>query len=185
MEEAQMETAQVEKAQKSLVFWGPYSRFGLMIALLALFTDQGNKLWLLFVYDIGAKSPVRVTPFLDLILVWNHGISYGLLQQHSVLGRWMLILFALFVALVLMFWLARVTGRFSAAAIGLIIGGALGNAIDRIAYGAVADFYSLHALGYEWYVFNLADCAVVAGVIGLLYDSFYGHHKNVSNPSKM
>ena len=69
--------------------------------------------------------------------------------------------------------------------LGLIIGGALGNAIDRIVYGAVADFFSLHAFGYQWYVFNVADIAIVAGVVGLLYDSVFRGHKKVGNPSKM
>jgi signal peptidase II len=128
---------------------------------------------------------VALTPFLDVILVWNHGISYGLLQQHSDLGRWLLIGFALIVSFCLFLWLAQIGTRVAAISIGLIIGGALGNAIDRIAYGAVADFYSAHAFGYDWYVFNLADCAVVAGVVGLLYDSLLGDHKKVSNPSKM
>ena len=81
--------------------------------------------------------------------------------------------------------LRRITSPLAAASIGLIIGGAVGNAIDRIAYGAVADFFSLHAFGFEWYVFNIADTAIVAGVLGLLYDSLFRGHKKVGNPSKM
>jgi signal peptidase II len=96
-----------------------------------------------------------------------------------------LILFALAASLALAAWLARLTAPLGAASIGLIIGGAIGNAIDRIAYGAVADFFSLHALGYQWYVFNIADAAIVAGVVGLLYESLFGGHKKVGNPSKM
>jgi signal peptidase II len=112
-------------------------------------------------------------------------VSYGLLPQDSDLGRWGLILFAFAAALALIVWLARVTSPLAAAAIGLIVGGALGNAIDRMLYGAVADFFSLHAFGYQWYIFNIADVAIVAGVIGLLYESLFGGHKKVSNPSKM
>ena len=82
-------------------------------------------------------------------------------------------------------WLARLTSPLAAGSIGLIIGGALGNVIDRVAYGAVADFFSLHAFGYQWYVFNVADAAIVAGVAGLLYDSLFGGHKKAGNPSKM
>jgi signal peptidase II len=161
------------------------SPLGLGIAALTVLIDQAHKAWMLYVYDIGAKGSVTITPFFDLVLVWNQGISYGLLPQESTLGRWGLILFALTASLALAAWLARLTAPLGAASIGLIIGGAIGNAIDRIAYGAVADFFSLHALGYQWYVFNIADAAIVAGVVGLLYESLFRGHKKVGNPSKM
>ena len=166
-------------------FWGPLSPLGLSIAALTLFIDQAHKTWMLYVYDIGAKGVVRLAPFFDLVLVWNRGVSYGLFPQESGFGRLGLILFALVASIALAAWLARITSPLSASAIGLIIGGALGNAIDRILYGAVADFFSLHAFGYQWYVFNIADTAIVAGVVGLLYESLFGGHKKVSNPSKM
>ena len=165
--------------------WGPLSPLGLGVAALTLIADQAHKAWMLYVYDIGAKGTVRLAPFFDLILVWNRGVSYGLFPQESGLGRWVLILFALTSALALLVWLARITSPLAAVCVGLIIGGAVGNAIDRILYGAVADFFSFHAFGFEWYVFNVADTAIVAGVIGLLYESVFGGHKKVSNPSKM
>jgi signal peptidase II len=165
--------------------WGPQSPFGLGVAALTLLADQANKAWMLYVYDIGAKTPVALAPFFDLVLVWNQGISYGLLRQESALGRWGLILFALGASLALTAWLARLASPLAAASVGLIIGGAIGNAVDRILYGAVADFFSLHAFGYQWYVFNIADVAIVAGVVGLLYDSLFRGHKKVGNPSKM
>jgi signal peptidase II len=161
------------------------SPLGLGIATLVLLADQLHKAWMLYVYDIGAKGTVTLTPFFDLVLVWNQGVSYGLLAQRTELGRWGLILFAFAAAIALVVWLARFTSPLAAAAIGLIIGGAVGNAVDRILYGAVADFFSLHAFGFEWYVFNIADTAIVAGVVGLLYESLFGGHKKVSNPSKM
>ena len=166
-------------------FWGPYSPLGLIVALLTLIADQGNKVWMIYVYDIGTKQPVRLTPFFDLILVWNKGISYGMLQQDDLMGRLALVAFAVVVSLALIFWLARVTTALTAISIGLIVGGAAGNAIDRAVYGAVADFFSLHAFGFQWYIFNIADVAIVAGVIGLLYDSLFGGHKKAGNPSKM
>lgn len=166
-------------------FWGPYSPLGLIVALITLVADQGNKVWMLYVYDIGTKEPVYLTPFFDLILVWNKGISYGMLQQESVSGRIALVAFAVIVSLFLIGWLARVTTGLAAVSIGLIVGGAAGNAIDRAVYGAVADFFSLHAFGFQWYIFNVADVAIVAGVIGLLYDSLFGGHKKAGNPSKM
>jgi signal peptidase II len=166
-------------------FWGPLSPLGLSIAALTLFIDQAHKAWMLYVYDIGAKGAVRLAPFFDLVLVWNRGVSYGLFPQESGFGRFGLILFALAASIALSAWLARISSPLAASAMGLIIGGALGNAIDRILYGAVADFFSFHAFGYQWYVFNIADTAIVAGVMGLLYESLFGGHKKVSNPSKM
>ena len=165
--------------------WGTYSPLGLTVALLTLLVDQGNKAWMLYVYDIGAKQTVTLTPFFDLVLVWNKGISYGLLPQDTAAGRFGLITFAAVASLALIVWLSRITTPLTAVAIGLIIGGAVGNAIDRAVYGAVADFFALHAFGFEWYVFNIADVAIVAGVIGLLYDSLFGGHKKAGNPSTM
>jgi signal peptidase II len=165
--------------------WGKLSPLGFAVAALVVLADQASKAWLLHVYDLDAKGTVTLTPFLDLVLLWNTGISYGLLPQDSTLGRFGLILFAVLASLALTVWLARVASPLTAAAIGLIIGGAFGNAIDRIAYGAVADFFAFHAFGFEWYVFNIADVAIVAGVIGLLYESLFGGHKKAGNPSKM
>ncbi|HWA80707.1 MAG TPA: signal peptidase II [Acetobacteraceae bacterium] len=165
--------------------WGPLSPLGLATAAIVLAADQLHKAWMLHVYHIGDRGTVVLAPFFDLVLVWNRGVSYGLLQQHSQAGRLALISFAIVAALALGIWLASVTSRIAAISLGLIIGGAIGNAIDRVVYGAVADFFSLHAFGYQWYIFNIADTAIVAGVIGLLYDSLFRGHKKVSNPSNM
>ena len=165
--------------------WGPMSPLGLGIAALTLLADQAHKAWMLYVYDIGARGTLTLTPFFDLVLVWNEGISYGLFPQQSATGRWGLILFAVAASMALVAWLARIGSALAAMSIGLIIGGALGNAIDRVLYGAVADFFSLHAFGLQWYIFNVADAAIVAGVVGLLYESLFGGLKKVSNPSKM
>lgn len=148
------------------------ARIGLATALVTFALDQASKLFLLFGYDLPLYEPVRLAPFLDLIVVWNRGISYGLFQQHTELGRWLLIAVSLVAALGLSLWIRRTTGTLLAAALGLIVGGALGNVIDRFAYGAVFDFIHVHVGSFSWYVFNVADAAIVAGVIGLLYDSF-------------
>jgi signal peptidase II len=163
---------------KPSYLWGPLSRLGLAAALAAAAADQAFKLWLLFVFDIGARQRVAVTPFLDLVLVWNRGISYGLFQQDGPVGQAALLGLKIVAVALLWLWLARSGLRLTAVSLGLIIGGALGNAIDRFAYGAVADFVLLHLTtatwSFNWYVFNLADVAIVAGVAGLLYDSVVG-----------
>jgi signal peptidase II len=163
---------------RAAYLFGPLTRFGLIAAALALAVDQAVKLWLLFAFDLGNQGIVHLTPFLDLVLAWNTGISYGLFPQDTDFGRYVLLGVKIAAVVVLWVWLARVNDRLTALALGLIIGGALGNAIDRVAYGAVMDFVLFHittpAFNFTWYVFNLADVAIVAGVIGLLYESFLG-----------
>jgi signal peptidase II len=158
--------------------WGPLSPLGLGIAALIVVLDQGHKWWMLYVYRIADKlaerggKPVDVTPFLDLVYVKNLGVSYGLFPIDSVQGQWLWAGFAVVAALAMALWLAQgVADKLVAASLGLIIGGAVSNAVDRVVLGGVADFFSLHAFGFYWYVFNIADVAIVAGVAGLLYDS--------------
>jgi signal peptidase II len=158
-------------------FCGPLTRFGLTVAAICAVADQALKLWLIFVFDLRAHGIVTLTPFLDLTLTWNRGISYGLFQQDGVLGQWALLALTAVAIALLAIWLARTTARMTALALGLIIGGAIGNAIDRLAYGAVADFvlFTPRLAGLSFpYVFNLADAAIVAGVAGLLYESVLG-----------
>jgi signal peptidase II len=163
---------------RSSYLWGPLTRLGLLTATAAVAIDQASKLWLLFGFDIAARQPVRLTSFLDLVLVWNRGISYGLFQQQGPAGQWALLGLKIVAVLLLWLWLARSASQLTALSLGLIIGGALGNAIDRLAYGAVADFAFFHITtatwSFNWYVFNLADVAIVAGVAGLLYESLAG-----------
>lgn len=146
---------------------------GAAAALATLALDQANKLWLIFGFGIEARQPVRLAPFLDVILAKNTGISYSLLRAQNEWQRYALILFTLSVILFLGAWLWRARTSIVSVSLGLIIGGALGNAIDRIAYGYVADFYHFHLGSFSWYVFNLADVAIVLGVGLLLYDSVF------------
>jgi len=151
--------------------WGPASRLGLWVIAATFVIDQAHKWWMLSVYEIPKGQRIHVTPFLDLVYVINKGVSYGLLADS---GPWLLTGFALIVSAVLWVWLSQPsTGRLLAVSLGLIIGGALANALDRLHLGGVADFFSLHAFGFYWYVFNIADVAIVAGVIGLLYESVW------------
>ncbi len=157
---------------------GPFTRFGLIAAAIACALDQASKIYLLSVYDLAARGVVRVLPFIDFVLTRNKGISYGLFQQEGPLGQWVLLIFKLLAVAVLWLWLSRASSRLTALSLGLIIGGAIGNAIDRLAYGWVADFVLFHVSTanwrFNWYVFNLADVAIVAGVLGLLYESLLG-----------
>ncbi len=152
--------------------WGPLSAVGLTMAVFSFVLDQAHKWWMLGPFDIQTKGRVTITPFLDLVIGWNKGISYGLFPQHSESGRFVLIVASLVISAVLWVWLARTTRPLTAAALGLVIGGALANALDRIIHTAVADFFLLHAFGYSWYIFNVADIAIVAGVCILLYESW-------------
>jgi signal peptidase II len=161
--------------------WGPYSRLGLAVFFATLVLDQAHKWWMLEVYGIAERGRVTVTPFLDLVFVKNIGISYSMLDQDSFAGQLVLAGFGLTATAALWVWLARgATGRLLAVSLGLIMGGAIGNAIDRLVLGGVADFFSLHAFGFYWYVFNIADVAIVAGVIGLLYDSVLASRKEAA-----
>ena len=163
--------------------FGALTRLGLIVALVTTIADQASKLAILYLLDFGAGAPVSIGPVLTLVLTWNTGISYGLFSQPGLLGQWLLFAVKAIAVVLLWLWLAQSTTRLAAVSLGLIIGGAVGNAIDRTAYhslfaaapaGAVADFVLFHVetstWRFAWYVFNLADTAIVAGVAGLLYE---------------
>lgn len=150
--------------------WSPLAPLVLGLAALVFAVDQGHKWWMLEVYGIAGKSPVRVTSFFDLVMVWNKGVSYGLFSTHT--QEWLIGL-SLAITAVLWVWACRAERAFTAAALALIIGGALANALDRAMRGAVADFFHFHYHGFSWYVFNLADVAIVAGAGLLLYESLF------------
>lgn len=146
-------------------------RLGLLGLVATLVLDQVSKLWLYLGTDLVLTQPWRLTPFADLLVVWNRGVSYGLFQQEGGLGRWFLVAVSAAAAIGLIVWMRRTSSRLLALALGLVAGGAIGNAIDRAAYGAVFDFVHLHWGAWSWYVFNIADAAIVAGVVGLILDS--------------
>jgi signal peptidase II len=156
------------------LLWGPFSRLGLSLAAATFVLDQAHKWWMLLRVGMREGERIAVTSFFDWFYVLNKGVSYSFLTGSD--GRWQVALaaFAAVAAVLLAVWLAvGVENRLAAVGVGLIIGGALGNGLDRLTLGGVADFFSLHAFGYYWYIFNIADIAIVAGVAGLLYESFY------------
>lgn len=147
------------------------ARLGVAALGTTLVVDQASKLWLYLGTDLVLTQPWRLSPYAEFVVVWNRGVSYGLFQQEGGIGRWLLVALSLAAAIGLSVWMTRTTSRLLGTALGLIAGGALGNAIDRAAYGAVLDFVHLHAGAWSWYVFNIADAAIVAGVVGLILDS--------------
>ena len=151
---------------------------GVIVAIATLAFDQASKFWLVRVFDIAHRGTVKLTPFFDLVLAWNQGISFGWFQNDGPAAQIALMAIKVVAVVVLAIWMARSRSLMATVALGLIIGGAIGNGVDRLAYGAVVDFALFHVrIGeytFNWYVFNLADVAIVAGVIALLYDSFWG-----------
>ena len=153
-------------------------RAGILVAVAALVLDQASKLWLLYSFDLARRGVVQVTPFFDLVLALNVGISFGWFQNDSWIAQAILTIVKAAAVVALAVWMAWSRTMLATIGLGLIIGGAIGNAIDRFLYGAVVDFALFHVeiagKTYNWYVFNLADAAIVAGVAALLYDSFLG-----------
>ncbi len=146
---------------------------GWLAAILALALDQASKFAVVRALDGADPSPTPLVPFLDLVLRWNKGISFSFLRQDTPLGVALLLGFTLLVAASLGVWLMRAHSRVVTAGLGLIIGGALGNAVDRVVYGAVVDFLDLHAFGRHFFVFNVADSAISLGVALLLLDGLF------------
>ena len=144
---------------------------GWLTAVAVFVLDRLSKWWIVEVYDLPERGSVAVLPFFSLTMVWNQGISLGLFQADSDLGRWLLIGVTGAISLALAVWLARVETRLLAVAIGLVLGGAVGNILDRLIYPGVADFFHFHAFGASFYVFNVADSAISIGVVLLLWDS--------------
>lgn len=144
---------------------------GLAMGLVVLILDQASKTWILHGLDLPALGSIRLLPFLNFTMVWNHGVTFGLLTSRQPLTPFLLGALALAVVGALGYWLWRSESLRNALPIGAIAGGAIGNVIDRIRYGAVVDFIHAHAFGYSWYVFNLADAAIVCGVGALMIES--------------
>jgi len=154
-------------------FWGRSSPLGLGVALAWLAFDQAHKWWMLAVYGIQEGERVAITSFLDIVFVINPGISWGLFARQLGAAQCLWMAIAVLAMLAMVVWLARgVTSALVAVSVGLIMGGALSNAIDRLWLGGVADFFEPHLLAWRWpVVFNIADVGIVAGVVGLLIGS--------------
>lgn len=146
-----------------------YRTFGLALLVLPLVLDRITKEWLVGLLD--GQDPITVTGFFNLVMVWNRGVSFGLFQQGDDAGRYLLTGFAVIVGLVLIVWMLRSSTRLGVAGLALVAAGALGNAYDRVVFGAVADFLDFHFAGYHFWAFNVADSAITIGVGFLLLDA--------------
>jgi len=159
-------------------------RPGLRALVATLLIDQAFKLFMLQVVGITSGQVITVLPMLDLIMAWNYGVSFGLFQQDGALGQWALVVFKAAAVVLIGWWLWRAESLLTAIALGLIAGGAIGNGLDRVMHGAVADFFAFHITTatwqFQWYVFNLADVGIVAGVGLLLYESLFGGRPDAS-----
>lgn len=145
---------------------------GLSLAVLVAALDQLTK-WLILAVVMQPPRTIPVTPFFNLVLAWNRGISFSLLDNDSPAGPFLLAGFAGLIVLGLAWWLVRVDRPWPAVGIGLVMGGAVGNIIDRLRFGAVTDFLDFHLAGWHWPAFNLADTAITIGVALLVLDGLF------------
>ncbi len=145
---------------------------GLGVALSIFFLDRLSKWWLIDVFDISARGEVELGPYFKLVLFWNRGISFGLLQGGDT-WRWVLAAISLFVGAVLVYWLSRAPRPYTGLALGLLIGGAIGNVYDRVVHGAVADFFYPHWGEHYFPAFNVADAAINIGVALILFEALF------------
>ena len=152
--------------------------FAILIIVTSILSDQLTKLWVIEWMLNQRAFQVPITPFFSIVLVKNTGVSFGM-GQGLGLGPWFFISLASMIVLWLVIWAIKSKERWLRLSLALVIGGAIGNIIDRIRYGGVIDFLDLHLYGYHWPAFNLADSYVVLGIVFLLIDSFVsrGHRE--------
>lgn len=148
-------------------------RVGLAVALAALVLDQASKFYFYDLLVAGGRRAIDVLPFFSLVTVWNYGISFGMFNTGSASGSIIFVGLALVIVVALLIWLRSVTSPLVAAALGMVIGGAIGNIIDRLRFGAVFDFLDFHVAGWHWPAFNVADSAICVGVFLLCIDALF------------
>jgi signal peptidase II len=145
-----------------------------MLALFVIVLDQATKFWLYEYLVLDGVRAVTVLPFFNLVTVWNYGVSFGMFSTGVASTAWIFSLVALAISGALLVWLLRSDRVLLTTALGLIVGGAVGNIIDRLRFGAVFDFLDFHAFGWHWPAFNVADSAITIGVAVLFADSLFG-----------
>lgn len=162
----------------------PIARTGFSLAVLAACLDQATK-WIIVYHVMDPPRRIEVTSFFNLVMGWNRGVSFGLFNNDSPMTVWVLSIVAIVIIAGLSFWLIRATHPLLGIGLGLVIGGAVGNLIDRFRFGAVADFLDFHVMGYHWPAFNVADAAITVGACCLLVETLFlqENKRNLSNGS--
>ena len=148
--------------------------WGLGMLFLIFLLDQISKYCILNIVNLPQKGSIPVIPFFNFTMVWNRAITFGMLGQFGSWGSVIFSVSAFVIAASLFIWMIRARKIWVIMSLGAIVGGALGNILDRLRFGAVVDFIHFHVAGWSWYVFNVADSAIVCGVIILLMDTFFG-----------
>jgi signal peptidase II len=148
-------------------------KLGLAVAAAALALDQASKFYFYDLLVADGQRAIEVLPFFNLVTVWNYGISFGMFNNGSASGSIVFVGLALAIVVALLLWLRSATSPLVAAALGLVIGGAIGNVIDRLRFGAVFDFLDFHVAGWHWPAFNVADSAICFGVVLLCIDALF------------
>lgn len=146
---------------------------GLAVAAVVVVLDQLTKWWILNTVMQPFPRVVEVTPFFNLVLTWNPGVSFGMFAHEAEYMPYVLSAVSVVITLFLLGWLRRADSHFVALCLGLVIGGAMGNVVDRLLYGAVADFLDFHAFGFHFWAFNIADSGISVGVILLVIDGLF------------
>ncbi len=153
--------------------------FAIFLAIAIILIDQLNKIYLVELLHNNAGQ-IKIFSFFNLSMTWNKGVSFGMFSDFD--AKWVLVAISILISITLLVWLLKEKdNRLTIYAFGMIIGGAIGNVIDRFRFGAVADFFDFHAMGYHWPAFNIADCAVVGGVAMLLLSAICFEKKNCSD----
>ncbi|WP_235914173.1 signal peptidase II [Curvivirga aplysinae] len=160
----------------------PFMKLGLTVAVICAVADQVSKWWMLEgVFNLSFWPPqqgfpwvdrIELLPFFNLVTVWNQGVSFGLFSNSADMTRWILVIVTSAIAVGMMVWLTKANNRFLAFSLGLILGGAVGNIMDRIRFGAVFDFLDFFVGNYHWPAFNISDCAITVGAILVLLEGF-------------
>ncbi len=149
-----------------------HGRIAYAIGLTVLVLDQLSKALVLYGLDLPRRMHIELTPFFDLTMVWNRGMSFGLGSGQGDLARWGFSIFAIGVAGAIAWWARQIDKPILAWCLGLLMGGAIGNVIDRLRFGAVVDFLDFSGLWFPW-VFNIADSAITIGAALLLFEAFW------------
>ena len=145
-----------------------------LLAAVVFVADQLSKYWIIHTVDLQSVGTIPVLPFFSLTWVQNYGVSMGMLQAASDTGRWLLVGVTAIISIVVAVWITREKHVWDRLALGLVLGGALGNIVDRMRFGYVVDFVHLHAGQWSFYVFNVADAAISAGAAILLWRALMG-----------